>query len=223
MIVKLETTRKFVMSDIRGCFDEFEKLIETIKLTTNDELFITGNIIGGETNQNLRLLSRISKMMNDGYNIFAIMGKNEKVFLKAIDEFETIDEVIDYVDNTANSDDFVEGLVEISSVLVEYYKKNERTKNAIRHHLDVYINGNLHYGNYLFVSDTDYNKLEKLRDERDLVLVFGQTPVSKITGENNIYINNKEIGMNCGIYEDGGNLGCLELETMKEFYVTAED
>lgn len=50
-------------------------------------------------------------------------------------------------------------------------------------------------------------------------VIFGHTPTWYISGKNKIWHNGKMIGIDCGVVSSKGQLGCLRLDDMKEFYV----
>ena len=53
----------------------------------------------------------------------------------------------------------------------------------------------------------------------DKIVVFGHTPTAVLGGENQILRRETWIDIDCGCAFRGGQLGCLCLDTMEEFYV----
>ena len=55
----------------------------------------------------------------------------------------------------------------------------------------------------------------------DKTVIFGHTPTYFMTREKpmSIWYGDERIGIDCGACFDGGRLGCLRLDDMKEFYI----
>lgn len=53
----------------------------------------------------------------------------------------------------------------------------------------------------------------------DKILVFGHTPTRLLWGQDKIFRKGNMIDIDCGCVFEGGQLGCLCLDTMEEFYV----
>lgn len=53
----------------------------------------------------------------------------------------------------------------------------------------------------------------------DKILVFGHTPTRLLWGQDKIFRKGNMIDIDCGCVYKGGQLGCLCLDTMEEFYV----
>ena len=74
----------YVMSDIHGRFDLFEKMLEKINFGDNDKLFVLGDMVdrGGD----LSLLSKIHELQSKGLCI-PIMGNHEKILLNILEMY----------------------------------------------------------------------------------------------------------------------------------------
>ena len=97
----------------------------------------------------------------------------------------------------------------------------------------VLVHGGLdHFSSSRSLSDYEPNEILWCRPDPDTVyypdkyIVFGHTPVQILAvgeGEEEapakIYHKGKLIGIDCGCIFQGGQLGCLCLDTMEEFYV----
>jgi len=73
--------RRFVISDIHGCNQTFQKLIwDKIRLTKKDQLFLLGDYVdkGPDTKG---LLDTIIYLQEVGYSIFPLLGNHEKELL----------------------------------------------------------------------------------------------------------------------------------------------
>ena len=63
----------YVMSDVYGNVEKFERMIKTIDLKEEDNLYLLGNFIGGEGSvEMLRLLA-------DSVNIFPVIGAKKRL------------------------------------------------------------------------------------------------------------------------------------------------
>lgn len=67
---------KYAMSDIHGCYDEFIEMLNLIKFSNEDELYIIGDVIDRGPDP-IKLIQYI--MTHD--NIHLIMGNHEKMML----------------------------------------------------------------------------------------------------------------------------------------------
>lgn len=74
----------YVMSDIHGRLDLFEKMLEKINFGDNDKLFVLGDMVdrGGD----LSLLSKIHELQSKGLCI-PIMGNHEKILLNILEMY----------------------------------------------------------------------------------------------------------------------------------------
>lgn len=74
----------YVMSDIHGRLDLFEKMLEKINFNDNDKLFVLGDMVdrGGD----LSLLSKIHKLQSKDLCI-PIMGNHEKILLNILEMY----------------------------------------------------------------------------------------------------------------------------------------
>ncbi len=77
--------RRFAISDIHGCHKSFLALLDTIKLTKEDELYILGDMIDRGPNS-VAVMDHVIQMIEDGYKVTPLMGNHEWMFLQAIEE-----------------------------------------------------------------------------------------------------------------------------------------
>jgi serine/threonine protein phosphatase 1 len=77
--------RRLVITDIHGCALTFERLLEKIELTTDDQLFLLGDFINrGPRSQ--QVIDKVLQLEEEGYNIFPLMGNHEETVLHIIQE-----------------------------------------------------------------------------------------------------------------------------------------
>jgi len=77
--------RRFAISDIHGCHQTFLALLDTLKLTKEDELYLLGDLIDRGP-QSVMVMDHVMKMTEEGYKVTTLMGNHEYMFLQAIEE-----------------------------------------------------------------------------------------------------------------------------------------
>jgi serine/threonine protein phosphatase 1 len=79
-------TRRFAISDIHGCLKTFKKLVEEkIVLEKRDKLYLLGDYIDrGKDSKGV--LDYIMDMTDEGYDVQALMGNHEQLFLKTTED-----------------------------------------------------------------------------------------------------------------------------------------
>lgn len=77
--------RRLVITDIHGCALTFERLLEKVALTADDQLFLLGDFINrGPRSQ--QVIDKVLQLEEDGYNIFPLMGNHEETLLHIQEE-----------------------------------------------------------------------------------------------------------------------------------------
>lgn len=220
--------RKYVMSDIHGCYDKFIQMLDLINFSKQDELYILGDIFDrGE--EPLKVLDYIVGHKN----ITLLKGNHEKMFEEA---FETGDYSLWYYNG---------GQKTHSKLIEEGLDKEQQIYHYVRRLplikvVDKFIL--VHAG--LFLPD-NYTELEldellKLQNEeyclwardnidfeeqyKDYTVIVGHTPIQSILNNSDnpkILKRDGTIYIDCGcVFERiNGKLACLRLDDMKEFYV----
>lgn len=79
-IEKPDSGRRFVITDIHGCFQTFLKLIDKISLRKEDQLFILGDMVDRGPYSYL-VIEKIAQLITEGYAIFPLRGNHEQLFL----------------------------------------------------------------------------------------------------------------------------------------------
>lgn len=84
------TNRLFAIGDIHGCFDSFQELIENkIQLAKNDKLVLLGDYIDRGT-KSKEVVEYIICLQEKGYDIIALAGNHEVMFLNAFVDSKNI-------------------------------------------------------------------------------------------------------------------------------------
>lgn len=77
--------KRYAIGDIHGCHKTLVALLDTLKLTKEDELYILGDMIDRGPDSKA-VLDHVLGMIEDGYKVTALMGNHEYMFSQAIDE-----------------------------------------------------------------------------------------------------------------------------------------
>lgn len=230
----------YLMSDIHGHYDKYLKMLETIRFTDRDDLYVLGDVVdrGPEPMAILRDMSlRI--------NVFPILGNHDwtaRVILSRLNVEVTEDNA-----ETQITKDFLD-VVRLwltdggDTTLKDFRRLSPDEREAVLDYLadfapyeEIEVNG-VHY--VLVHAGLNHFRPDKPLEEyddfdlcdgrtnygrrylKDKILVTGHTPTLHIdpafTGR--IWRGNGHIALDCGAGFDLP-LGCLRLEDGKEFYV----
>ena len=104
--------RRLVIPDIHGCFKTFKAMINQIKLTSEDQLFLLGDYIDRGPNSS-GVLNFILALIADGYHIYPLRGNHEQMLLNMSQLHEK--ELIEHCEFYR-----IEDLISSGSVKIEY-------------------------------------------------------------------------------------------------------
>ena len=230
----------YVMSDLHGCYEKYIKMLEKTALSSNDTMYILGDVIDRGTDGIKILLD----MMNR-FNIVPMLGNHEHMAYTVLKRLNV--EITD-----ANYDTQFDYLTmrEWENWMYNGGKSTQDAFTALNHakrkmileyieEFSVYeelsINGRgfllVHSGLGNFskeksLDDYSINELIWFRADygkkyfEDKFLITGHTPTFLINEDyrGKIYKKNNHIAIDCGV-AFGERLGCICLDTMEEFYV----
>ena len=231
--------KTYVMSDIHGCWDKYKRILEKIKLGTDDRLFILGDVIDREE-FGIELLLDI----RSASNIILLLGNHEAMAIPVLKSIRHIapeekcldilqgDELQAWKDWTneggfSTQKTFLLLSVDERTLIIDYLESLPLYKELVIDDKNfVLVHAGLHgfleekrldeyTVNDLVWDRCDYDKVYF----KDKYLVTGHTPTFIIKGNNRdkIYRKNNHIAVDCGaVY--GKCLACLCLDTMEEFY-----
>lgn len=233
----------YVASDIHGCLNEYETLLEKIQLSDRDTLYILGDVV----DRGPHVAEVLQRMMMQP-NVVPILGNHEFLALQCLSflgddimecsmsdlEEEQIDLLSDWIEDGAAST--LRGLDSLSADArrqILKYLRAMKLYEEITVGTEEYLL--VHSGLANFAPDrliSSYEPQEFLYDRpsigqeyfADKKLVFGHTPVQVLRAkaglnpESTILRWNNQIAIDCGCVFSG-TLGCLCLDTQKEFYV----
>lgn len=227
----------YIVSDLHGCFEQFKKLLKEIRFTDNDVMYVLGDIVDyGE--EPMELLCDLSMR----FNVIPVVGDHDFRALRLLRELDTmlrvgtpadpeiLGEMTEWIRDggqktmegfKALDDDMKEGVLEYLEDLSLYEEVEVKGRKYLL----------LHAGIADFDPDTDMEDympedlIHQAADPTrryfdDVTLVVGHTPTYTIEGAERGKILHGEnvIFMDCGA-AFGEPLGCLCLETGREYYV----
>lgn len=234
----------YVMSDLHGNYNAYEKMLEKIALTPEDTLYILGDILdrGPEPVKIILDLMKRSNVNVIAGNHCVMACECFAVLLKEITE-ESLAEFDNYTLETLLNWQLNGGVTTIEE-LKKYDRYTQRAVFDFISGFDLYdeievggksfllVHGGL--GNFDKQKEMWEYELDELVWTRpdysekyfeDKITVTGHTPTQNI--EENprpgyIYKANNHIAIDCGVNRIGGRLGCIRLDDMEEYYVEGE-
>lgn len=227
----------YVLSDIHGHFGKYQKMLETIRFSSGDTLYVLGDVIDRGPDGIKILLDMMARP-----NVIPILGNHE--FTAAMCLPWLIKEVTDESIEGLGSDQtavLAEWITNGGGITLRELKQLDRQEREeileYLQEMDVYAEvmaGDrrfvlVHAGLGRFAPDKSldsYELTDLLFGRPDLekpcfedkYLIFGHTPTRLLSGQDRILSRGTMIDIDCGCGFDGP-LGCLCLETMEEFYV----
>jgi len=222
----------YVVSDIHGHYEKFVSLLDLIKFSEDDTLYILGDIIdrGPEI---AKLVKKVMAMPN----VKMILGNHEDMFLKYFHSQNAFDKILWFRNGGGYTDlEFMDLPENERYEIVDFFEN-------LPVEYDIEVNGQrflLVHGDYVPEKNKKYLTKEEYRDyvlwsrvnkwdlgPSDYKVIFGHTPTYKFLGKTDklsIWKNGNLIGVDCGMaayshYPDIVRLGCICLDTMEEFYV----
>lgn len=226
----------YVTSNLHGSYTEFMNLLVKIQFKMNDYMFVLGDIVdyGSES---MELLDDLIYRQN----ISCIMGEHDYTALRMLSGFDNMLKSGQMPDK-----DFVLEMQKWAKdggqeTLDAFRELDDDSKESVLDFLsdmslyeEVEANGKkyllVHAGIKDFKPDMDLELLsaedvisEPLDLRRkyfnDVTIIVGHNPTTEENGgDGRVFYGNGSIDVDCGL-QRGGRLGCLCLETGKEYYV----
>ncbi|AMN31003.1 hypothetical protein BFS06_12385 [Clostridium perfringens] len=215
----------YVMSDIHGCFEKFILMLEKIKFSNHDKLYILGDIL----DKGDRPLE-IYEYIKDKENIYLLKGNHEVFCEYALkhNEFNLWSKVGGATTlNQLNRKDktYKDNLIKYIEELPLY----KVVDNFLLVHAGVFTEKDIDtLENVLNNTSEDIflwdKSLVDVRQEiKGYTIICGHTSTPDIDSSLNVgkIINhNNKIYIDCKVYNNEiGRLGCLRLNDMAEFYI----
>ena len=79
-VEKTQKGRRFAISDVHGCAKTFKAILDQIRFTKNDQLFLVGDMVNRGPSSN-EVLEHILKLQSENYEIYFIRGNHEQAVL----------------------------------------------------------------------------------------------------------------------------------------------
>ncbi|MBQ9783658.1 MAG: metallophosphoesterase [Clostridia bacterium] len=228
----------YVVSDLHGCFAQFKRLLQEIRFTDNDVMYVLGDIVD-YGDESMELLCDLSMR----FNIIPIVGDHDYRALRLLRELdkmlrdgaapdpEVLGEMTEWIQDGGQKtmegfkeldDDMKEGILEYLEDLSLYEEVEVKGKRYLL----------LHAGIAGFDPDSpleDYMPEDFISEPLDpngtyfdgVTVIAGHVPTYTLPDaeKGKIYRSDSCILMDCGT-AFGEALGCLCLETGKETYVS---
>lgn len=220
---------RYVISDLHGHYKLFKQMLETINYKPEDTLYILGDMIDrGE--EPIELVQYIMKQPN----MKVLLGNHENLMLNVLADPE--DEKALALWNRNGGE-----------VTYEQYKGlSEREQEELSNFL-LELPLFIELEDYLLVhagirveeegltwKDVCDKQIRRdfiwMRDEFiqhptivDKKIIFGHTQTFRFDKPGVIWFGEDKIGIDCGVYsqDEGGRLGCLNIDTFERFYLEA--
>lgn len=230
----------YVISDIHGEYEKYAEMLKKIKFSDDDTLYVLGDVVErGE-----RPVDILLDMMNRP-NVFPVIGNHELMALDLLRELMveiTTDNYATHL-NAKLMDKLLQWQLNGGNTTIKQFQKLPTDERKyVLDYLEEFVPyelvkiGNRKFllvhsglGNFSPDKELDEYTLEELTyirpdyDRRyftndNLFIVGGHTPTLAISGKPEIYKNNNNICIDCGVAFDG-KLACLCIDTMEKFYV----
>ena len=228
----------YAMSDIHGCYDKYRAMLAEIQFKSTDTLYILGDVIDRGPDG-----IKILQDMNARPNVVPILGNHEftaAVCLPWLSQ-EITDQSLDSLTNdqvAALSEWIINGGGPTLRSLRQL--DQEERQDILEYFQEMELYAEVEAGGRSFV--LTHSALENFAPEKpldaydlqdflfgrpgpeadyypDKLLVFGHTPTRLLHGVDRIFHKGTMVDIDCGCALEGGRLGCLCLNTMREFYV----
>ena len=224
----------YAVSDLHGCYDKYRKLLECLHMTSDDSLYILGDIVDRGSEGMKILLNLINRK-----NAFSCRGNHDHCAQILLRSFVLPDDGY-----------FADGLEEVfrlwlsdggSTTYDEFLKLDESEQRAVLRYLgSLPVYKKLTVGDQKFFLAHTVPEKTKMLDIHnwknsdfimgepeyektyfeDTIIITGHIPTGFIDPEytGRIWKGNNHIAIDCGAVF-GNPLGCICLDTMEEIYV----
>ena len=221
----------YVVSNLHGEYDKFRNLLETIRFSDDDIMYILGDLVD-YGDESMELIADLSVRTN----IYTIAGEHDFLAARMLAEIDRTlsNGSMPDPDRIAEMTAWVQDGGE--KTLAGFRALDEEQREGVLDYLgdlalfeEAEVNGKeylmVHAGIADFDPDTDLADYEPedffssplsadVRLLPNATVIVGHTP----TESGKIAYGNGSIFVDCGVV-NGGNLGCLRLEDGKEFYI----
>ena len=225
----------FVLSDVHGHIDKYLQMLDKIRFSNNDILYVLGDIL----NRGIDGIKILQDMIQRE-NVYPIMGNHELLTLPALDKLSWADDPI-FDEEVIEKHTFMSTIGDKATLRKFIYLPKTEKQKLIEYIKDFPLYKQITVNNqkYLLVHaglpdfspglDFSYYSAEDLtfgkhdytiKHFNDIIIITGHIPTFNIDegSRGKIYRKNNNIAIDCGM-GSGEKLGCLCLDTNKEFYI----
>lgn len=224
----------YAVSDLHGCYDKYIKLLERLNMTSDDSLYILGDIVDRGSEGIKIILDLVNRK-----NIFSCRGNHDHCAQILLRNFAI-----------PNDGYFADGLEETfrlwlsdggNTTYEEFLKLDENKQRVVLNYLKslsvfkkLTIGGRKFFLAHTVPEKSKMLDIENCRNSdfimgepeyekmyfEDTIIVTGHTPTGFIDPEytGRIWKGNNHIAIDCGTVF-GNPLGCICLDTLEDFYV----
>ncbi|MBA9083758.1 serine/threonine protein phosphatase 1 [Fontibacillus solani] len=222
--------RKLVISDIHGCYDEFEELLNKVKyIPSEDQLILLGDYCDRGP-KSKEVIEQVRRLVQQG-NVIALRGNHDQLFIDAMENNENAiwmeNGGISTIKSYVGKDWFKKGFN-----YPEYNRAKAFIKMYYQHHIDflkslpLYAEDDRHLFVHAGIDPAYSGDLQSHPDniflwgtkqfigndhQLNKTVVFGHIPTKRIHASTDIWFGNKKIGLDGGCYF-GYQLNCLEIK-----------
>lgn len=219
--------RKFAISDIHGCNLTFQKLLQKIKFSKKDQLFLLGDFIDRGPDSK-GVLDTIFKLVNKGHQVFCLMGNHEDTLLRARQDSELFDHWLQWGGKTTLESFRVHELSRFPKKYISFMESL-----PLYYEVDQYIlvHAGLNFdlpdpfeGLYSMLWIRDWYENISYYWLKERIVVHGHTPISfeKILDLHENLYENQVINIDNGCFVSStstkGQLIALELNSQELFF-----
>lgn len=212
----------YLMSDIHGCYKEYQELLEKIKFCDSDELYILGDVVdrGPEP-------MKVLKDMMMRPNVYPILGNHDYMALTTLKKFNVEIRKDNVESHLTQKDilDYFHWKEDGGNTTIEEFKKlSKQEKQDVLEYLEefsvyeeIILNGKRyicvhadihgacdvksvsehHFSDFIFYR-ADYNR--RYYSDLNVFVVTGHTPTMLLNenGSSKVYESNGHIAIDCG-------------------------
>lgn len=218
----------YVMSDIHGCYDKYIRMLEEIKFSDNDKLYILGDLCD-RGSQNVAVLQDVMKRKN----VQCVLGNHDMFLLKYLKNKKDINNTALWYRNggevteeelNRESEEFK---IEVREFLTSLPKYIIYKDNIVLCHAGFINSARKEFNSVLGMMGHFEDDLVWARPHKygynitnlDVQFIVGHTPTLNVFLENTMTKHGNTTFIDCGCFHRKGQLGCMCLDTREEFYV----
>lgn len=223
--------RILAISDIHGCYDEFNRLLGKVNYdSTNDDLVLVGDYVD-RGKDNKKVVELVKDLVVCG--AVALRGNHDQMFLDYVKRPHVYSNVFNYLQNGGETtlrnyvDDFDsyqwhdETYRKWANEIMTLHSDHIEFLDSLNHYHEkeefifVHAGINPHLKDWKFTTNEDFIWIREQflnhPHEHEKVIVHGHTPCKYLHNNHDIFFNGNKIGID-GACAYGGQLNCLVIE-----------